>query len=53
MRWIVTSKRLAWPAGTELSRQELASCNITALEDSGHLTRVTRKKPPAPAPEEE
>jgi hypothetical protein len=53
MTWTVSSNRLPWPEGQEVSRDDLASCNIMALEAGGHLTPVTRKKPLVAASEEE
>jgi hypothetical protein len=43
MMYQVLSKRLAWPAGTVLSADDLAGCNINLLVATGHLT-------PAPTP---
>lgn len=53
MTWTVTSGRLPFPRGAEVSQSDLPSCNIAALEAGGHLTRMTRKKPPALVSEEE
>lgn len=43
MRYRVLSKRMDWPAGTVLSEDDLAGCNIPMLVATGHLT-------PAPTP---
>jgi hypothetical protein len=43
MMYRVLSKRLAWPAGTVISEDDLAGGNIEMLVATGHLT-------PAPTP---
>lgn len=43
MMYQVQSKRLAWPAGTTVSEDDLAGANIAMLVATGHLT-------PAPTP---
>ena len=43
MMYQVESKRLAWPAGTMVSADDLAGANIAMLVATGHLT-------PAPIP---
>jgi hypothetical protein len=55
--WTVLSSRLPWPAGTVVSVNELAGCNIVALVEGGHLTPVpmkpTRKRMPVdPVPDD-
>lgn len=43
MMYQVQSKRLAWPAGTMVSEDDLEGANIAMLVATGHLT-------PAPTP---
>lgn len=42
MTYTVQSERMAWPAGTVLSADDLAGCNIVALVEGGHLAPVTQ-----------
>lgn len=48
MNWTVTSTRLAWPSGTVLGAEDLAGCNIVALEQGGHLAPVAERTPQTP-----
>lgn len=50
--WTVVSDRLKWAAGTRLSVDDLASCNIPALVEAGHLTPTSRKNEAVAAPQE-
>jgi len=54
MSWRVKSRRLAWDAGTVLSADDLAGCNIDALVQGGHLEPVTKSKrtPPVQVPDD-
>lgn len=51
MRYKVLSHRLDWPAGTVLTTEDLAGCNIDALVQAGHLTLSVEppKTPKTPA----
>jgi hypothetical protein len=51
MMWEVLSSRLAWPAGTKVSADDLAGCNIGALVEGGHLAPV-KKAPASPVPDQ-
>ena len=53
MKWTVISDRLAWDAGSVLTDDDLAGCNIEALVAGNHLSPVkaTTKKNPAVAPD--
>jgi hypothetical protein len=46
----VLSNRLRWAAGTTLTADDLAGCNIDALVSAGHLAPKTKSAPVAPEP---
>jgi hypothetical protein len=50
MKWTVTSKRLAWDAGTVLGADDLAGCNIAALVAGGHLAAAPERTPSEQSP---
>ncbi len=51
MTYRVTSDRMAWPAGTVISADDLAGSNIGALLAAGHLAEVDEPEPePDPKP---
>jgi hypothetical protein len=56
MTYTVLSKRMDWPAGTVLSADDLAGCNIEHLVATGHLaltavpTMTKKGKPVEPDP---
>lgn len=48
MMYQVQSDRMARPAGSVLSADDLAGCNIVALVEGGHLAPVTQATPDVP-----
>jgi len=54
MKWTVVSDRLAWDAGSVLTDDDLAGCNIDALVAGGHLSpaadKTTKRLPVPPVP---